>query len=335
MAKKKAAQEEAPSEIVDAFIGGEDDDLMDMQYIQDETTSTRVETHPPETKEEAEARLEQEETTDDESDQEESAEKESVEEEAVAVEEEVVAEEAESDRKIPYDRFDTVNKQRKEALEEIERLKKQIETATTPVVEEPEVEPFDYVAKEKEAMDALLEGDSDKYAEIRSEIRQADKVETLTEAKKLASEGDSLIRENMSFEEVGAKIEAEYPQFTEASGEQFNPDAYNELMDLYVGYAKSGRYTRVDALQKAAEKAVKIYGLQPAGSTPAETPDNVVSIKGPDVKQKAAVAKSQPPVMSSVAAGESEPTVDVKSMSDEEYQMLPESTRRRLRGDII
>lgn len=332
-------------EVVDPFIGGEIDDLSDMQYIQDETTHTRVETHPPETKEEAEALKEapkdddaveaadevdatEEETSDDKPevvDEEKTAKKEETEEEAESAV-------LEDDIKVPKNRFDEVNERMKKAEEENARLKSQLET----VVEkkkEPEPEPYDYDAREKEAMDALLEGDSAKYAQIRNEIRAAEKAETLREAKKIASQGDQQMQETLTFAEAGAKIEQEYPQFLQ-DGDKFNSAAYEDLMDLYVGYVNSGQYNRVAALQKAAERSAKMHSLEKVSAP--KVPDNVVNLKKPiDVKAKAAAAKNQPPTMESSESERIEPKVDVNSMSDEEYQALPESTKRRLRGDVM
>ena len=350
MPKKKAENlpEEPIAEAVDPFIGGEEDDLSDMEYIQDETTTTKVETHPPETKAEAEALAEAEEVEAEEETEEveedvqpEEAEEETVEtaeaEEEPEAESEVLDDEIEI--KVPKNRFDEVNARMKNAEKKVEQLEKQLETVIEEKIEEPEPEPYDYEAKEKEAMEAMLEGDAEKYSRINAEIREAEKAELVREAKKLASEGDQQLQETLTFEEAAAKIEEKYPSFVEGA-EGFNKEAYNELLDLFQGYARSGNYTRVQALQRAAEKAVHMYDIQAADEdSPVEEeetrPDNVVDIKKPDIKRKTKVADAQPPVMESGAAKESEPTVDVGSMSDEEYEALPESTKRRLRGDVV
>ena len=102
-----------------------------------------------------------------------------------------------------------------------------------------------------------------------------------------------------------------------------------------MGYAKSGLYTRTQALRRAADRAVKIYGFDEV-QTPEPAPDNVVDIKKTDPKKKAEVANSQPPVMESSAEGSSEePRRDYSKMSDEEFDALPESTKKRARGDIL
>jgi hypothetical protein len=357
MAKKKAKAEkkvkaenlpEQPvtDEPVDLFIGGEEDDLMDMQYVQDETTETH-DTHPPETEEEAELRATAKEL-DDPTPPEEVKEEPVQSDDADEVDtddeggEEDVPEggaaddpaEAEPDPRIPKDRFDEVNERMKAAEEKVKQLEQQLDVTIEDKTPEPEPEPYDYAAKDQEAMDALLEGDAKRYGEIQAEIRQAARDEAVWETKKLVAEGDDQVRESLTFEEAAAKIEEDYPQFTEGS-EVFDQAAYDELMDLYVGYAQSGRYTRVDAMRRAADKAVKIHGLSKADEPAPETPpDNVVDIK-PDVAAKARIAEKQPPKKQSGGHEQEEPRVDVSSMPDEQFKALPESTKRRLRGDVL
>jgi hypothetical protein len=351
---KEASEAQVQPEPIDPFIGGEEDDLSDMEYMQDEHTSA-VDTHPPETAEEAEQRAEQkepeeEETEDVETEEQteteaEAEEPESTEEavpdaeEGEAVDDEVSAEsddEAGTEGRVPKSRFDEVNERMKKAEAKVEGLEKQLETVIEGKTEEI-VPEYDYEGKEKEAMDAILEGDTKKYAEIRAEIRAAERQDTLREAEKLAEKGDRTLKETLTFEEAGAKIEEQYPELSQKS-EIFNEAAREELLDLYVGYAKSGSYTSVQALQKAAKVVAKVYDLGAKDEVVEDKePDNVVTLKQPDVKKKIKVAEDQPPELESRAPGTSgaEPTIDVVNMPDDEFEALPESTKRRLRGDVL
>lgn len=333
---KEEATDDAPT-FFDPYVGAEEDDLSDMKYVQDSETVVE-DTHPPATAEEAAAREEVKPVAEEEEADDGVQAEEEPEEEPEAEEEEVVAEAQEDEEpKIPKSRFDEVNEAKKKAQERVEKLEKQLEglIEERKKPSEPEPEPFDYAAKEKEAYDAFLEGDTEKYSAIQQEIRVAEKADYLREAKRVATEGDQTVKEDLTFEETGARIESEYPAFVKTD-ESFNEDAYSDLMDLYVGYVNTGRYSRADALQMAADKAVRIYGLEKAGL--AETAEsNVVKLekKKTDVKKKARVAESQPPIKESGTAREDEPTVDIKSMPDEEFEALPEATKRRLRGDIV
>lgn len=328
-------------EVVDMYVGADpEDDLMDMEYIQNEDTPP-VDTHPPETKEEADELLGAEEAKAkklQEEVEEELTDEKAKEDEQPEAEAEEPAEEAavlEDEPSIPKPRFDEINERMKKAEAKVESLEGQLERVVEEKTPEPEPEPYDYKTKEKEAMDALLEGDADKYSAINEEIRQAEKAEYVREAKKLADVGDQNLRENMTFEETGARIEHEFPQFS-ADSEVYDADAREEMLDLYVGYAQSGRYTKTQALQRAADKAAKLYGFTDVAPEPAPDLTNIVDIKKTDPKAKAKAANEQPPAMESRAQGTNEePRRDYKSMSDEEFDALPESTKKRARGDVL
>jgi hypothetical protein len=344
MPKKK---EDEPA--IDPFMGGEDDDLSDMKYVHDEDSQRIVDTHAPETKEEADAISEQEdaEKAADEVAEEVEAELEAekkddddetkVEEKEKAVaEEEAVLDDDKDGIKVPKDRFDEVNDRMKTAEGEVASLKKQLETVIEDKTPEPEPDPYDYAANDKAAMSAMLEGDEETYSRLQKEGREALREETLREAKKLAAQGDDNLKDTLTFEEAGAAIEADYPGFVKGK-EGYNDDAYEEMMDLYVGFAKSGRYSRVQALQKAAASAARNHDLTAISAEVSdEAPDNVVDIKKTNVKDKAKVANKQPPVMEEKARGGSEePKLDIASMSEEEFEAMPESTKRRARGDFL
>jgi len=349
--KKKATAPEVDStgipqtpgleaDVFNPYVGSEEDDLADMEYVQDENSQRTIETMPPETKEEAEMQQLSAETEDPTPIEDTVEDEESVEEgieasdgsdaeEPEAVEEEVV-----EGIKVPKDRFDEVNEKRKKAEERAERLQAQIDELAAvkeEVVEEPP-EPYDYASQDKEALDAALEGDQEKYNRIQAEIREQQRLEILAAAKQLASQGDQEVRETITFEEAGAAIEAAYPEFSQTT-DVYNPEAREELLDLYLGYAQSGRYSRVEALQRASDKAARLYGLDRKAEQ--ETPDNVVSIKPSDPKSKVAVAKKQPPAMEGKARETQEPRTDYASMSDEEFDMLPDAAKARARGDFL
>jgi hypothetical protein len=190
------------------FVGGEDDDLMDMKYVQDESTIVEN-THPPETKEEAEIlaaeRAEAAKQEEDDGVRTEETDEEATEEVSAQAEEEDT-EEAVDEPKIPKSRFDEVNEAKKKEKERADRLEKQLEDLVEKK-KEPEPEPFDYAAKEKESYDAFLEGDTEKYSTIQQEIRAAQKEELRREAERIAAEGDQTVRETLTFEETGERIE--------------------------------------------------------------------------------------------------------------------------------
>lgn len=330
------------ADVFNPFVGGEDDDLSDMEYMQDET-SEAVDTHPPATKEEAEQRAsgkkdELVDPTPPEEEEPAAAEDEAADTEAAAQDDvEDVADADDGDEvevpKIPKDRFDEVNERMKKAERELAEMREKLQQREEKAHAEPEPEPYDYATKEQEAADALLEGDTEKYSRLQSEIRAALREETLREAKQLAQNSAQETRETLTFEETAAKLENQYPQFNIES-DSYDEAMRTEMLELYVGYARSGSYSRAEALEKAAAQTARIYRLnEPAPA--AEDDSKVVNIRKTDVKKKVAAQKSQPPIMDSESGGRDEPRVDINNMSDEEFESLPESKLRQLRGDVL
>ena len=121
---------------VDLYVGADpmDDDLSDMEYIQNEETVS-IDTHPPETEEEANLRDEMTPEDDEKAEDDEKVEKAEDEGEGDDVETEEEEETAETeeepevlkdDKKVPFDRFDEVNKKRKAAEEEAKELREKL-----------------------------------------------------------------------------------------------------------------------------------------------------------------------------------------------------------------
>jgi len=331
---------EAADELDSPYVGYEDDDLSDMTYPSDDRDPP-VETHPPETKEEAEQRAEMAASAKKQSDEEEAEDSEAEEEAETAEAEETEESEAEGEEeeseehRIPYDRFKQVNDRAKEAEAEAKRLREKLERYEESSKEKPEETPeFDFDAKEAEAVDALLEGETEKYKTVRREIREAEKSMYLREAERVAKQSDESMREAMTFEETAAALEREFPQINEADKKNFDSEARDEVLELYEGYARSGRYTQAAALDKAVRKVARFNQWGQEAKEP-DDPKKVVDIKKADVKKKAEAAQKQPPNMEGKAAEVEEPKVDFSSMSDEEFEALPESTKRRARGDIV
>lgn len=339
MAKKEQADVKAEAAIdrpvVDAYLGADDeDDLSDMKYP-DEQGPPPVETHPPETKAEAEALAEaaKREPEPETAESEEQPEEPAAEPAAEAAEEE--PEEAKEDdlssQTVPYSRFKEVNDKAKEAAKRAEELEQRIKALEKPPEPPKKAEPaFDFAAKEAEAMDKLLDGDKEAYLRVREEIRQAEKAAYMAQAEELARGETSELRARMTLEETGARLEAEFPQLVQES-EVYDAAAREEALDLFRGYYNSGKYSQVEALDRAVRQVAKLNGWDKPAEEPPAPPT-----KKTDVKRKVEAAKRQPPTTTSSIS--EEPGVsakDIMRMSDEEFEALPLSVKARMRGDIV
>ena len=142
-----------------------------------------------------------------------------------------------------------------------------------------------------------------------------------------------------ALQQAAAEMEANFPIFDQNS-DQFNEEYTNEVVELRDAFIIKG-YDAVDALGKAVNFVVKDRGLD---DTPSDGPALAASQQKVEqtAKKKATVAKklkaaeSQPPELEGEgSSSRGENVVDIISMSEDEFNALPEATLRRLRGDIV
>lgn len=224
---------------------------------------------------------------------------------------------------IPRARFNEVNDRAKAAERRAQELEARL-NATIPPTE------YDFESKEREYMDAVLEGDHQKALGIRRDIRAAEMDLARTVAAAQATQAKEATKAELEFEQTVAGIEAEYPAFSQTS-EAYNQELVDEALELHAGFVSRG-YSPAAAMRKAVTYVAKVNGLTGKSEAPAPAP--AAPKRGPStVKSKLDLAASQPPVQSGVSGGEVEP--DYNNLSDEEWNALPKATIARLRGDAM
>ena len=129
-----------------------------------------------------------------------------------------------------------------------------------------------------------------------------------------------------------------YPQL-DPNSDQFDETLNEEVLELNDFYTNKG-HPQSTAVEKAVEVLAAQHQLQPvnADSKQAKQPQQKkkpARDTSPNVKKKMDVADKQPSEPSSRRGNkqQSEDTVDVTNLSDDEFMALPENVRARLRGD--
>ena len=266
------------------------------------------------------------------------------EDEAPAVEAEAVEEEPEPEEPaqnknhmIPKHRYDSVRAENK-------ALEKQVEALLAQQKEPDEyVSDFDIAAKETEMYELMLDGENQKAAVLRQQIeaeRTARLEHHLTE--KITRQVNES-QQATALQRAAAQIEEQFPIF-DSKSDQYNEPLTNEVNALHVGLQQQGMNT-VEALDKAVKYVLMGNNLldmtpnepEPSalGQKPATKVDEVAK-KRAEVSRKLKAAESQPPEMpgeSSSARGEK--ALDIASMTEDEFNALPDATLKRLRGDIL
>jgi hypothetical protein len=237
---------------------------------------------------------------------------------------------------VPKSRLDEVLAKQKALEKQLDELRAQKQEPG----EAPEA--YDFDAKEVEYQNLVLDGEAQKAAALRKEIRTAERAQLEYEFSSKIGESVSQSQQATALQQAASELEDNFPVF-DRNSDQYNEGYTQEVIDLRDAFMMKGE-NPVAALTKAAKFVLREYDLVDMAETAAapslsgETAPRVdeVAKKRAEVSRKLKAAESQPPEMpgeSSTARGEK--ALDIASMTEDEFNALPEATLRRLRGDIL
>ena len=241
---------------------------------------------------------------------------------------------------VPKSRMDEVIAERNELRREMEALR----AAQKPAA--PAAPAYDFEGKEKQYQELILDGEAEKATALRTEINQKTR-ETLSA--ELAQEVETTItrkNEETALQLAADKLQADFPQFNEDSSD-YNETLTQEVIDLRDAFIIKGERP-VDALAKASDFVIRKHDLSApapeeetstglAGkAAPAKKSVDEVSKKRAEIAKKLDAASKQPPELpGESSSSHGEKAVDISTLSEEEFNALPEATLKRLRGDIF
>jgi hypothetical protein len=280
----------------------------------------------------------------DEGDEEEPAEPDTEEEESTAEapeevtpEPEPVEEAPKKAKMVPKSRLDEVLAKQKALQKQLDDMKAAQE------VQENAPDDYDFAAKEVEYQTLVLDGESDKAAALRQEMRKAEKEQMAYEMRQEMTQTVAQSQQATALQSAAADLEANFPVFDQNS-EVYNAEYTQEVIELRDAFMTQG-FGAVDALSKAANFVIKSNDL---AETTSDTESALAATKAPtgnadevakkraQVSKKLKAAEAQPPELpGESSANRGEKTLDVASMTEEEFAALPEATLKRLRGDIL
>ena len=203
---------------------------------------------------------------------------------------------------------------------------------------------FDFAVKEVEYQNMVLDGQHEKAAALRQEIRRAERAQLEFELTQKMEQKVTQSQQMSALQQAAAELETNFPVFDRNSPE-FNEKYTQEVIDLRDAFIVKGE-NPVAALSKAAKFVLREYDLvdmstqeTPSLAAPTATkaaPVDEVAKKRADIARKMKAAESQPPDMpgeSSAARGEK--AFDVMQLTEDEFNALPAATLKRLRGDVV
>jgi len=237
---------------------------------------------------------------------------------------------------VPKSRLDEVLAKQKALQKQLDELKQ----ANQPPP--PELPSYDFEAKEREYQDFILDGEPDKAAKLRSEIRNAEREAMSHELRREVEQTVTRNNEETALQQAANLLETEYPVFDQNSAD-YNEDFTQEVIELRDAFMIQG-LGAVDALSKASNFVIKAHDIGSesddssaltAKQAPKKSVDEVAK-KRAEVAKKLDAAKKQPPELPGEgSSSHGEKALDISSLSEEEFNALPEATLRRLRGDIF
>ena len=238
---------------------------------------------------------------------------------------EPVVPKAERSKSIPRDRFDQVNARMKAAEAKLREQAAQREATQ-------QANAFDFDGKEKEQVQAILDGDTDKALALRKEIRSAERAVLQAEMAAPLQNVTERVTTEMDLKQAVKSLTAKYPVF-DPNSDTYDDAITEETLALFEAYKTRG-YTPAEAMGKAAKMMAQEYGFGEAET--AEPAPTKAGKKVPTAAQRAAkldVAKKQPTSGVIPKNEDSDPSLD--EMSEEDFDKLPEATKRRMRGDTL
>ena len=249
---------------------------------------------------------------------------------------ETVAEEPEVEEPkapmVPKSRLDEVLAKNKE-------MQRRLQTLESETKEEDTTPKYDFVAREKEYQELVLDGETDRAAQLREEIRSAEREQMMSEMQSKMGQTVQQDREAHELNKKANEIMEVFPVFDQKS-KQFDERLANEVMELRDAFIFQG-YGAADSLAKATEITLirskpELLEVETAGTTDAAPTLNKVvqeKKKQANVSKKVAASQSQPPQMKGEST-QNKKIVDINVLSDDEFSALPEETLRRMRGDF-
>lgn len=249
--------------------------------------------------------------------------------------------------RIPLSRLNKAlakNKQAAEALEAEQnrtrwleqRIEEMIAAKQLPEKDEPVAEPFDFVEAEKNYINLILEGESDKAIELRAEIEE-ERYNILKED--IASTKDETRTERMAEKEQEAfsvavdNFENKYP-FMDNDHDDYNEEAVDTTNALMQGFMADGKTSRADALAKAVERVAPMYDKKES-KTGLGGKKNTARDKETRKKNLKVMKQTPPKNRGKQRKDRSVDDVKPSELSSKEFNSLTKKEKAILRGDVV
>lgn len=245
---------------------------------------------------------------------------------------------------VPYGRFKEVNDAKKQLATQLADMETQLAAlkaaqnppADPPAGEDP-AKAFDEKLNElyEKVEDLRLEGETKEAAKVQREIDAMNSQRLLEQSRQLAKEATSGAELAKQYNTYLDSVEATFPELTKGS-DVFDAEKVADVNVTAEAYEKAGM-NPLAAIQKAVKlvmgETVEARQSKAAAPPPPAAPA-APATKTRDLNKAVDAANRQPPDMSTTGVNKDDTKINVAQLSDEDFDNLPLSKQREMRGDF-
>jgi hypothetical protein len=224
----------------------------------------------------------------------------------------------------------------RQRVAELEERLKLLEQQSKPQEQPPQGKTeFDQLNERLEALyeqaeDARADGNTKEAARLQREIDAANRRIVTLEAGYIAAQTTTRASEDARFDAMVDVIEAKFPELKKGHDE-YDVERVRELNFDITAYEKAGM-SPTQALHRAV---TRMFGEDPfAPQAPKPEVKEKPAPKKPNVEKAVNVQKKTPPDASERGVNRDDSNIRVDELSEDEFEALPESKKRQLRGDF-
>lgn len=246
---------------------------------------------------------------------------------------------------VPKHRYDTAKERAQRAEQRALELERQLQQGTAPRQQRDDAHQDDTPDFETQLTEldrnhakALADGDYEQAAQLSAQARQVEREMYRTEIQSSSRQAIETARESAKLEQTIDQVYTQYPTLDPDSG-QFDQAKTDEVLRLQNAFSAAGM-SAADSVHEAVKYAFNVPEIIPAESKEPAPEKPAGKPRKTDVKKNVDTANKQPPALKGVGSdngktGVTESMPDITTLTDEEFDALPESKLRLLRGDEI
>jgi hypothetical protein len=245
----------------------------------------------------------------------------------------------EEEKSIPYHRFKEVNEAKKLLQAQLDEIKANMPQPAAPAApSEPPADPL--VALDAQLGDLYekvenlrLEGETKEAAAVQRQIDGINQEILLEKSRRIATQTNSVSKVAEQYNNYLDALEGAFPELVKGTDE-FDPVKVEDINMTAGAYEKAGMHP-LDAIKKATKLVLgqTLEDRIASASKPAPAAAPAPAAPKRDLGKSIDAANKQPPDASARGVNRDDTAINPAQLSEEEFDALPMTKQKELRGD--